>query len=205
MAKDKRRRTLVLSIVFSSFGPFVTGYALLMNTAATQLADFIRRSAELGVLIMALWIFNALRGAATESGRGARLAKRLYLASGSALVLSGLFLVVLFIRGLFEPSIPEGDVRVGLAVALLGILFNGFFFIRYLRFDREATHAVMKSQSRLYQAKAIVDLNVVVALGSVLFFEASRASHYLDQAGTLIVASYLLVRGITLARREPSS
>jgi len=202
LTKDKRTRTLILSIVFSSFGPFVTGYALFLNTATTQFADFLRRTVELGVLILALWIYQVLKNNTNEQKK-IRLGRQLYFFSGSVLIFSGVFLLLLFTRGIFNPSIPSGDVRLGLAVAGLGVFFNGYFFIRYTLFQKDSPHAVMDTQGKLYQAKTFVDVNVVVALASVMLFEASQTSYIIDQAGTLIVALYLLLRGVLLIVKEP--
>ncbi len=204
MTKDKRARTLVLSITFSAFGPFVTGYALFMNTAATQFADFLRRTVELGVLVLAFWIYQVLKQNSDDAMKN-RLGKRLYVASGTVLMFSGVFLLLLFTRGLLNPSLPSGDVRLGLAVAGLGVFFNGYFFIRYSLFQKASPHSVMDSQGKLYQAKTIVDLNVVVALVSVMLFETTQASYYIDQAGTLIVALYLIIRGVLLLPKKPES
>ena len=199
MQKDKRRRTLILSIFFSAFGPFVTGYALFMNTAVTQLADFVRRTAELGVLVLALVVYMMLKREMDDASQK-RWVRTIYHVSGGVLILSGVFLLGMFLRGLFIVEIPTGDVRLGLAVATLGILFNGGFFIRYTLFPRRKAHAVMDTQRKLYQAKTFVDVSVVVALASVWLFEASQGSYYIDQAGTIIVSVYLLVRGARMIR-----
>jgi len=205
MRKDPRRLTLKLSVLFSSFAPVATFTAFLMNTSATQLADFTRRTAELGVLILAYFIYSALKENTFRFKKKKRLARILFRASGGVLVFSGLFLIALFIRGLIEVTPPSGDVRLGLLIATLGLLANAYFSIQYTIFNRRSADAVMESQGKLYQAKTIIDLNVVIALSSVLLFEASMLSYYIDQAGTFIVAVYLLVRGLLFGRKEPGS
>lgn len=60
--KKSGSRTMLLSVLMSAPGPLVEGLALLEGQSATQIADFVRRTAELLVLVAAsigpraLWI-----------------------------------------------------------------------------------------------------------------------------------------------------
>ena len=45
-------KTLLWSIIMSSPGPLVVGLGLLAGRSSTQIADFVRRSAELLAIIM---------------------------------------------------------------------------------------------------------------------------------------------------------
>ncbi len=195
---DARLRTLTLSVIFSALGPVVLLFALWMNTSTTQLADFLRRTAELSVLALALWTYKKLKKRTEGQKRTARLEKNMYLASGGVLLLGGAFLTVVLVVNAVERSIPEGNVILGLSVASLGILFNGYFFIRYRLFHRSRPSAVMDTQGSIYQAKTFVDVNVVIALGAVLVFPGRMASFYVDIIGTGVIIAYMLYRGTHL-------
>lgn len=51
-------RTLLASVVLSSPGPVVVGIGLFLGKSSTQLADFIRRSAELIAIIVSWAIYR---------------------------------------------------------------------------------------------------------------------------------------------------
>ena len=46
------QRTLLAAMLLSLPGPLVLGAGLLLGRSSTQLADFIRRTAELGAIIV---------------------------------------------------------------------------------------------------------------------------------------------------------
>lgn len=54
-------RTLLASVVMSSPGPIVVGVALYFGRSSTQLADFIRRSAELIAIIVSWIVFRIVQ------------------------------------------------------------------------------------------------------------------------------------------------
>ena len=52
LEKKSGAKTLLWSVIMSSPGPLVVGLGLLAGSSATQIADFVRRSAELLAIIM---------------------------------------------------------------------------------------------------------------------------------------------------------
>ena len=204
MNKDKRTRTLKLSILFSSFGPFTTLIALLMNTTMTQFADFTRRTGELVVLILALIVFQLLKRDTITDEKKRSLHRIIYMAVAVALLLSGVLLVGMSIQSVLYPVIPSGNVWLGLAIAGLGVLFNGFFWFRYRHFNAQTNNTVMHTQSRLYKAKTIVDISVVVAFVSVLMFPDQWVSYWIDLGVTVVISVYLLYRSIRMMHESVS-
>ena len=55
--KKSGAKTLLWSVIMSSPGPLVVGLGLLAGRSATQIADFVRRSAELLGIIMAYAVY----------------------------------------------------------------------------------------------------------------------------------------------------
>ncbi len=168
-----------------------------MNSTSTQLSDFLRRSAELLVLILALVIYNLLKKDLEESQKH-KLRMIMIRSVGGMLLLTSLVLITLALRNMLNPSIPEGNVWLGLSVALLGVIFNGSFMIRYTLFNRSKQHTVMASQVKLYQTKTLIDISVVISLGAVLLLEANMTTFWIDTIVTVIIAIYLFIRGIML-------
>ncbi len=199
---DKRKKTLVLSIIFSSFGPIVTMIAFLMNTSTTQFADFFRRTAELFVLIVAYRVFVLSNRSTTTQSKVQHLEQMQKKLVGGVLYLSAGTLLILVIYNILNPSIPSGNVYLGLGIASLGVLFNGAFWIRYSTFDDTLKNMVMRSQANLYRAKTIVDVNVVAVLTSVIIFEGAMTAYYIDVVGTIIIIGYLAFNGYLMLKKK---
>jgi len=198
---DRRARVLRTSLLLSSPGPLVTGIALLTSHSTTQLADFLRRSMELVAIFMAWWVFRRLhRGAALEAGQQARLERTAELSTAGAMAFSGLALLGIALARLssFEPG---GNVTLGLGIAVLGVLTNGWFWRRYRAFNHEQPNPVMAAQQQLYRAKTTVDLCVTAALAAVAAAPLHPVTRYVDLLGSAVVAVYLLWSGLRMAQR----
>ncbi len=194
MTWDKRKKTLMLSIILSAFGPFITLAAVFMSTSSTQLADFIRRTIELFVLVMAFIIYEKLAHPSLSEQKKTQYKTIMRLSLLIILSLTTISLLGLVLYNLTTQALPEGTIWLGFSVAVLGIGFNGAFWWRYSRFDQASPHTVMHSQKKLYQAKTLVDINVTIALGAYGLFGASQVIFWLDIVGTLVVALYIVWR-----------
>lgn len=207
---------MLMSVLMSAPGPLVVGLGLLAGRSSTQLADFVRRSSELLALIVA-WIvyrmtnregtdcsgsqLNQSTRAALEAqlNRKARLERRSNLFVGAVMVLSGS--AMLFIT-LFSENTEKGNVLPGLIIAILGVIANTIFWVRYTRLSRQTGNSILAVQARLYRAKSLVDICVTTALATVMLFPGSPASIWLDRIGSIIVALYLVWCGIKTLREQ---
>ena len=187
-------RTLLLSVLMSAPGPLVVGLGLLAGRSSTQIADFVRRSAELLAIIMSFVVYRITTkdGACSEEKR-ARLERRSNAFVGAMMCLGGTFMVLL---AFLSDHSDKGNVIPGLAIAVMGVIANTAFWIKYTRLNRREPNAILQVQSRLYRAKSLVDCCVTIALLSVLIAPASPVSWWLDFAGSLIVAVYLVYCGV---------
>jgi len=199
---SSREKTLLAALLLSAPGPLVTGYAAFLSHSTTQLADFIRRSAELVALFLSWWIFRQIQNnkkyKKTDPARLEHLAR---LSVAGAMVCSG---VVMLILALFRLPVykPSGNVISGLVIALLGLLTNGWFWWRYSSLTHEQYNPVIAAQRNLYRAKASVDTCVVLALSAVAIVPAHPVTHYVDILGSVIVACYLIWSGIDMAQLQ---
>ena len=187
-------RTLLLSVLMSAPGPLVVGLGLLAGRSSTQIADFVRRSAELLAIIMSFVVYRITtkEGTCDETGK-ARLERRSNTFVGAMMCLGGAFMVLL---SFLSDNTDKGNVIPGLAIAVLGVIANTAFWIKYIRLNKAEPNAILQVQSRLYRAKSLVDGCVTVALLSVVIAPGSPVSYWLDFAGSLIVAVYLVYCGI---------
>jgi divalent metal cation (Fe/Co/Zn/Cd) transporter len=198
---SSREKTLLTALLLSAPGPLVTGYALMTSQSTTQLADFLRRGVELAAIFISWWIFRRLgRNAALGEVYQARLERAAGLSTAGAMACSGVVLLVVALSRLsvFEPG---GNVTLGLTIAVLGLVTNGWFWRRYRALTREQYSAVIAAQQQLYRAKASVDLCVVFALSAVALAPAHPATRYVDLLGSALVAVYLIWSGLQSAQK----
>lgn len=197
MERSSGKKTLFASVLLSAPGPVVVGVGLLLGRSSTQLADFMRRTAELIAILVAWAVYNAThKREDMDAQNKARLERIANLCVGAAMCVSG---AAMLVAALFSGGGEKGNVIPGLAIAILGVITNTWFWFRYRRLDRNSPNAILAVQSRLYRAKSLVDTCVTAALAAVAIAPASATAHYMDIAGSVVVAAYLAVSGaITL-------
>ena len=197
MSRENTRsgaRTLLLSVLMSAPGPLVVGLGLLSGRSSTQIADFVRRSAELLAIIMSFVVYQiTTREGGCADGRRAKLERSSNTFVGAMMCLAGGFMVLL---AFLSENSDKGNVIPGLAIALLGVIANTAFWIKYTRLNKKEPNAILQVQARLYRAKSLVDGCVTIALLSVVIAPYSSVSYWLDFVGSLIVAVYLICCGV---------
>ena len=187
-------RTLFLSVLMSAPGPLVVGLGLLAGRSSTQIADFVRRSAELLAIIMSFVIYRiTTKEGACDEARRTKLEKHSNTFVGAMMCLGGAFMILL---AFLSNTADKGNVIPGLAIAMMGVLANTAFWIKYTRLNRKQPNAILQVQSRLYRAKSLVDGCVTTALLSMVIAPGSQVSYWLDFVGSLIVAVYLIYCGV---------
>lgn len=193
-SKRSGGRTLLWSVLMSSPGPLVVGLGLLAGRSSTQIADFVRRSAELLAIIMSFIIYKVTtRDNSCDEARKAKLERGSNAFVGAMMCIGGGFMVAL---ALMSDATDKGNVIPGLAIAVLGVIANTIFWRRYTRLNKAEPNAILAVQARLYRAKSLVDTCVTVALLSVAIAPTSPLSAWLDFFGSMIVALYLIWCGI---------
>ena len=199
--KEKRSgsRTLLWSVIMSAPGPLVVGLGLLVGRSSTQIADFVRRSAELLAIIMAFVTYRLTGGEERFAAEKERLERISNLFVGAMMCLGGgIMLVLAFV----SDNGDKGNVIPGLVIALLGVVANTIFWRKYARLNRAEPNPILAVQARLYRAKSLVDSCVTLALLSVLIAPQSTFSYYFDLIGSVIVAAYLVFCGAQTIRER---
>lgn len=196
--KKSGSRTLLMSVLMSAPGPLILALGLRSGHSATQIADLVRRSAELLGLVMAYITFRMTSGL-EESQRKQRLEKRSNLFVGAMMCLGGTIMLVLAFGGGSE---DQGNVITGLIVAAMGLVANTLFWRKYTALHRAQPDPIMEVQARLYGAKSLVDGCVTAALLSVTLFPETAFSYWLDRIGSAVVAVYLALCGARTLREQ---
>jgi len=187
-------RTLLWSVIMSSPGPLVVGLGLLAGRSSTQIADFVRRSAELLAIIMSFVIYTVTtKDGSCDEKKKAVLERRSNIFVGLMMCVGGSFMIALALMSEVE---DKGNVIPGLAIAVMGVIANTIFWRRYTRLNKAEPNAILAVQARLYRAKSLVDGCVTAALLSVVIAPDAPVSAWLDFLGSLIVAAYLIWCGI---------
>lgn len=193
-ATDSGARTLLLSVLLSAPGPLVVGLGLLAGHSSTQIADFVRRSAELLAIVIS---FAVYRITTKDGARGAEeravLERRSNVFVGAMMCVAGAAMVLM---AFVTDAESNGNVVPGLVIATMGLIVNTAFWVKYTRLNSREPNAILHVQSRLYRAKSLVDGCVTVALLSVIIAPGSSWSYWLDFSGALVVAAYLVFCGV---------
>jgi len=189
-----------MSVLMSAPGPLVVGLGLLAGHSSTQIADFVRRSAELLAIIMSFVIYQiTTKDGATDEMRKTKLERLSNRFVGAMMCLGGSIMLVL---AFFSKNTDKGNVLPGLTIALLGVIANTLFWRKYTRLNKAEPNAILAVQARLYRAKSLVDGCVTAALLSVALAPQSVFSFWLDRIGSAIVAAYLVFCGVQTIRER---
>ena len=192
--KKSGAQTLLWSVLMSSPGPLVVGLGLLSGKSSTQIADFIRRSAELLAIIMSFIVFKlTTKDEVCNEEKKQKLERISNVFVGAMMCVGGIFMIIL---AFMTDNSDKGNVIPGLAIAVMGVIANSIFWRKYAHLNKIEPNAILMVQARLYRAKTLVDGCVTIALLSVVIAPATQLSFYLDFIGSLIVAVYLVWCGI---------
>jgi divalent metal cation (Fe/Co/Zn/Cd) transporter len=193
-------RTLLMSVLMSAYGPVILGLGLRVGHSSTQIADFVRRTAELLALIAALVVYTVSNRAENmDAARKSALERKGNLFTGIVMCVSGGSMLVLSV---LSAGGDKGNVVPALAIAVLGVAVNSIFWRRYTVLYHRQGNAILGVQARLYGAKTAVDVCVTIALASVLALPGTQAAFWLDKAGTLLVALYMIRCGIRTIQEQ---
>lgn len=193
-------KTLLWSVLMSAPGPLVVGLGLMAGRSSTQIADFVRRSSELLAIVMAFVVYRmTTKNGACDEIRRAKLERVSNAFVGAMMCVGGGFMMAL---AFMADTAEKGNVIPGLTIAVLGVIANSIFWHKYTRLNQAEPNAILEVQARLYRAKSLVDGCVTAALLTVAVAPGSQAAVWLDFAGSLIVAAYLVWCGVKTIRES---
>ena len=140
-------RTLLMSVLMSAPGPLVVGMGLLAGRSSTQIADFVRRSAELLAIIMAYVTYRiTTKNGGCDEERRLHIERLSNVFVGVMMMVGGSFMIALT---LLSETGDKGNVLPGLTIAVLGVIANTLFWRKYTRLNRAEPNAILAVQARL--------------------------------------------------------
>lgn len=189
------------SVIMSSPAPIVVGLSLIKGHSSTQIADFLRRTSEFIAIVMSFIVYKITENdGICNCERKARLEKRTNIFVGILMCLCGTIMcAVAILNGAKE---DKGSIIPSLVIAAISLISNSFFFVRYTALYRSKGNVILKTQSRLYRAKCLVDGCVSAVLIVLLASPDSRFALWMDMIGSFAVAVYLVFCGIRTVRES---
>lgn len=184
----------------SSPGPIVMGLGLIASRSSTQIADFVRRTAEFLSIVVSFLVYNITSKEKDFDKRKKKiLESRSNLFVGAVMCLAG---IIMALVAVFAGSEDKGNVIPGLIIVLASGSANAVFWVKYIRLNKAQHNAIFAVQARLYGAKVFVDSSVMIALGAMLIASDSAVAYWLDFIGSLLVALYLIWSGARTVYEE---
>lgn len=190
-SEQKGARTLLIALLLSLPGPIITLAAAISSGSAAQIADCIRRSAELVASLVSYCVFLKSRKRDMESMQRATLERTATRTVSMAMMCSGVALAAVGIARLISTAQSKASI-MGLVIAVLGLVANVIFYIRYRGLVKAKHDAVLSAQMRLYRAKSFIDICIIIALLAALIAPSHRATMYIDGISSIVVAFYLV-------------
>lgn len=185
-------KTLFLSIIMSSPGPLVVGLALIQCKSSTQIADFVRRTAEFLAIVISFFVFKLTVNKKYDTTKKICLEEKSNVFVGLLMCIAGLTMGII---ALLVNKEDEGNVIPGLVIAVFSLIGNSIFWRKYNKLNKIEPNSIMKVQLRLYRAKTLVDASVTITLTSILIIQNINITYWIDMFGSLIVAGYLIWNG----------
>ncbi len=193
-------KTFIWAIIMSAPSPLVVGLGLIVGRSSSQIADFVRKSAELLAIVISFVVFlMTQKNGVCDEDRKQKLERRANVFVGLMMGLAG---IIMFALAFLISSRDKGNVIPALAIIVSGGTINLIFWIRYTRLYEVQKNAIFAVQKKLYRAKTLVDMSVIIALVSVLIAPTSNVTHWIDFGGSIIVSIYLTWSGIRTVYKE---
>ena len=199
--KKTKKNTLLWSVIISTPGPLAVGIGLITGRSSTQMADFIRRSAELLALFVAFFVYKATNKTGDyDRHKKHKLEKESNIFSGSMMCLGGLIMLILAILNDGAERGQGFELFPGICVSTFGAITNIIFWIKYKNLSKSEPNAIFNTQVRLYSSKTMVDSGVALTLLLLLAFPGAFFTHIIDFVGSILVACYVVFCGVNTIR-----
>ncbi len=191
--KREKERTLRAAWMISAGAPLATGFAFYQSGSVTVLADFFRRTLELMVLFANWLIYKKILRNETAIKKIDEQKLEGYAARGVMAVMALSFFVIFFnaLGQLRDPQ-PLGRIWAAMTIGILGMLVNGTFWWKNRSLAKREESSIFYAQWKLYRAKALMDVTLVIILSSSKIFEAYPVSLYFDPVGSIGISFFLL-------------
>lgn len=195
----KRERLLAIAVCSTLLSLIPTAYVAFISNSTTLLADLLRCLGEF-LAIVASWLVLRKMSRADPERFNYGYGKLEQLAGiGVAAALFITFLVALFcgVRGLIFPERLENG-EMGFIFGVASVLGNVTLWISNFITNRRSPSPITESQWRLFRAKTMASLVVVLSLGTALLFSDYAFAAFVDPIGSIALSMFMLWQSYTL-------
>lgn len=195
-----RERSVFAGLLIGAVALIPGLVAVILGHSTTLLADWLRSFSEtFAILLSWLTLRKVTRGSRADYDYGyGKLESLSSLIVAAAMTLSFAAVVFIAVSRIRQPE-PVRQVGWGLVVSIGAAMINLTLWRRNYHLARQEQSPIMESQWRLFRAKAVVNLTVILTLGLSVLLRRFAWSVYIDPIGSLIVAGFLLASAYQVA------
>jgi len=192
----ERERSIVTSLVVDFILLLPDVVAALLANSLVMMADVLKCINELLATFLSwLAIRKVVRNKPYNFDYG--LGKLENLTSIIVAWIMFLSLIIVLYSAFYRFRHPHGlhsaGATLGIALMLVGVCVNTWLWIKNYRVSRKEYSPIMESQWRLFRAKAVADLTVLLTLVlSVSLYNIVPWAIYIDPIGSLAIAGFLM-------------
>ena len=193
---QQKERSLLLGLLFGAVSLGITVIAMMLANSMTLQSNFLRSTSETLAVFFAWLTVRKVAASGNQTydygyGKFENLAS---LIVAAVMIIS----LVVIIRGaltrFMNPmSVAGVGASIGLWFACAAGGANGWYWVRTRRLARRQSSPILESQWRLFRAKTIANICVVVSLAATGTLSAYRWTIYIDPAGSLVLAAFLFI------------
>ena len=200
----KKETTLQRAWILSLLGLIAVYFAYYVGESNTIHADFLRRGVEFMSLLASWIVFLVINKKSLSSYARKKLEFFSSLFIASVMFISFVSISYSAYREFIEPT-ETGWLLPGIAVALVALVNNSYFWRKYKKIVREESTQIIESQRRLYRSKALGDIVVFLTLTSTILLGAYHWHQYIDPAGSLLIALFILFSALKILKEAVDS
>jgi len=194
----ERERTIRISWIIGLTSIIPDILAVMQSASVTMLTDTLRTGCDTAAIFLSWLVVRRVSHAGNKDynyGYG-KLENLASLAVAAALFISFLIVVVISVRHFSHPA-RIGEVSIGVAVAGISAIWNGWFWLKNRQLARREHSPIMESQWRIFRAKMIINVYVVLTMSLSYYFRTNAHpehhwSSYIDPAASFLLAAFLL-------------
>lgn len=190
---NSKERSLLFSTVATGLALIPTAYAAYVSNSIVLVADLIRCTIEFLAILGSLVVMRLIISAKKSSfsyGFG-KIERLTGMSIAFVMLVSCVVVIAVAVHRLHAPKAVE-NVEFGLLLAVLSVIGNSSLWGYNLSLNKREYSPILDSQWRLFRAKTIAALIVLVSLVFATNSYTATWAEIADPVGSLALAGFLL-------------
>lgn len=202
--EQERERALFFNILAGVVSVIPKLAAAILSGSVTLYASVLKTINEaLGIVIAWTIARKISRGDGTYDYGMGKFENIARIITGGILLISVLILVLIAAMKFLAPAVlGVSGIAVGMAITLVMIGVDSWFWIRNYRIAQHEPSPLMDSQWRLFRLKAFANIVVFLALVLAVLCSAYPWAVYIDPAASLVIIGILFRSGYDMIRQS---